>query len=266
MGASIRFTHAICRAPGAELSAGLRAVDRGDPDPALFAADHAGYVAALRGAGVRVTVLPPLAGHSDAVFVEDTALCLPGGAILLRPGAPSREGEVAAIAPALAAAYGRAPAELQGPGRIEGGDILVTGREVLVGLSARTDAAGAAALGAVLAPMGHALRVVETPPEILHFKTDCALLDEETVLATPRLAATGCFAGYRVIETPAGEDAAANAIRVNGVVIMAAGFPGTAERLSDAGYDLRRIGNAQAALLDGGMSCLSLRLAPDPVP
>jgi dimethylargininase len=142
---------------------------------------------------------------------------------------------------------------------VEAGDILWTGREVLVGLSARTDAAGVEELRAILAPWGHALRVVQTPPGVLHFKTDCSLLGPGTVLSTARLAASGCFAGYDVVIVPEGEEAAANLIRVNHLVLMAQGFPRTAAMLRDAGYEVRELPNSECALIDGGMSCLSLR-------
>ncbi len=97
------------------------------------------------------------------------------------------------------------------------------------------------------------------PEGVLHFKTDCSLLDGGTILSTERLAASGCFDGYRVLLTAPGEEAAANAIRFNDLVLMAAGFPATARSLRDAGYAVREIGNSECAKLDGGMSCLSLR-------
>jgi dimethylargininase len=145
---------------------------------------------------------------------------------------------------------------------IEGGDILTTGREVLAGRSARTNAAGIAELGRVLSDWGYGLREVHTPPGVLHFKTDCSLLDADTVLATDRLAASGCLAGYRVVPVAEGEEAAANAIRFNGVVVMAAGFPVTRDRVVAAGFAVVEIGNTECAKLDGGMSCLSLRFSP----
>jgi dimethylargininase len=128
-----------------------------------------------------------------------------------------------------------------------------------VGLSERTDAAGIEELAGVVKRWGYRLREVRTPPGVLHFKTDCSLLDDETILATPRLDASGCFDGYRVIHTADGEEAAANAIRYNDLVLMPAGFAGTLERLCDAGYDVREINNSECARIDGGMSCLSLR-------
>lgn len=258
---SFRFTHAITRLPGASITAGLRAVDTGAPDLALMRAHHADYVAALRSTGAEVIVLDPLEAYPDSVFVEDTALCLPEGAIVMRPGAPSRLGEAAEMAPQLEALYGQV-ARIGGPGHIEGGDILTTEREILVGRSARTDAEGIAELRGIVAGWGHALREVFTPPGVLHFKTDCSLLDAETILSTPRLDASGCFAGYRVIHTAEGEEACANTIRFNDLVLMPAGFPRTAERLAAAGYTVREIGNSECAKLDGGMSCLSLRFTP----
>lgn len=258
---SFRFTHAICRLPAASITRGLRALDTGAPDLARMLADHADYVATLRSTGAQVTVLPALDAYPDAVFVEDTALCLPQGAVIMRPGAPSRLGEAAEMAPALTALYGSV-ARITGPGTIEGGDILTTETEILVGRSARTDAAGIAELAALVAPWGWPLREVATPPGVLHFKTDCSLLDAETILSTRRLSASGCFAGYRVIDVAEGEEAAANTIRFNNLVLMPAGFPRTRDRLVATGYTVREIGNTECARLDGGMSCLSLRFSP----
>lgn len=261
--ASFRFTHAIVRRPAASILRGLRAVDTGNPDLALMQAHHADYVAALRSTGATVVDLPALEDYPDSVFVEDTALCLPQGAVVMRPGAPSRLGEAAEMAPHLAALYGDRMAAITGARSfIEGGDILVTGREVLVGRSARTNAAGIAELAGIVGAWGHALREVHTPPGVLHFKTDCSLLDAGTILSTPRLAASGCFAGYRVIHTAPGEEAAANAIRFNDLVLMAEGFPGTRAAIQAAGFTVMAIGNSECAKLDGGMSCLSLRFSP----
>ncbi len=259
---SFRFTHAISRKPSVSITKGLRAVDTGTPDLDLFASHHADYVRALRDTGAEVLVLEALEAYPDAVFVEDTALCLQEGAIVMRPGAPTRLGEAAEMAPHLRALYSDVR-EISGPEAfIEGGDILTTETEILVGRSARTNAAGIEELRQLVADWGYTVREVITPEGVLHFKTDCSLLDGETVLATERLAASGCFENYRVILTAEGEEAAANTIRFNDLVLMPAGFPQTRDRLIEAGFNLREIGNSEAAKLDGGMSCLSLRFSP----
>jgi dimethylargininase len=252
------FTRAITRKPAPGVIHGLRAEDSGDPDFAQMLLDHADYVANLQQAGAAVTELPALEKFPDSVFVEDVALCLPEVAVLMRPGAPSRAGEVAQMAPVLRDMFEQVIA-LEGPGFIEGGDILVTSTEILVGRSARTDSAGIAELAKIVKHWDYRLREVMTPAGVLHFKTDCSLLDATTILSTPRLDATGCFEGYRVIHTVSGEEAAANSIRYNDLVLMPAGFPRTHERLLAAGYEVREINNSECAKLDGGMSCLSLR-------
>lgn len=254
----ITFSRAITRKPAATIIDGLRAIETGSPDLAQMTAAHDAYIATLRETGAEVIELPALPAYPDSVFVEDTALCLPQGAVMMRAGAPTRAGEVGEMAPALAD-FCNDIRTIKGPGTIEGGDILVTEREILVGLSDRTDQAGVDELAALIADWGYRVRTIKIPDDVLHFKTDCALLDVNTILSTQRLAVSGCFDGYDVIYTAPNEDAAANAIRFNQFVLMAAGFPETAKRLRDTGYEVREIDNRDCAKLDGGMSCLSLR-------
>ena len=261
---SFTFSHAITRKPSASIIAGLRAVDTGTPDLGLMQTHHADYIAALRSTGATVVELDAAEAFPDSVFVEDTALCLPEGAVVMRPGAPTRLGEAALMEPSLRALYGHVVKIEGADSYIEGGDILVTETEVLVGRSARTNGAGVAELARLIAPWGHSVREVFTPPGVLHFKTDCSLLDAETILSTKRLDASGCFAGYRVIHVAEGEEACANTIRFNDLVIMPAGFPRTRDTLVQAGYKVQEIGNSECAKLDGGMSCLSLRFTPKP--
>jgi len=129
----------------------------------------------------------------------------------------------------------------------------------MVGESARTDAAGIEALAVLVADWGYTVTPVKTPANVLHFKSDCCVLDSETVLATSRLSDAECFADFNVVQVPDGEEAAANAIRVNDSVLMPQGFPETAQLLRHKGYSLVELPVTQAALLDGGLSCMSLR-------
>lgn len=257
-GLSYRFSRAIARSPGSSVVGGLRAVNRGTPDLERYLSEHAAYIGALEDAGVEVSTLPALEEYPDSVFVEDTALCLPEGIIILSPGAPSRRGEADAMARECAS-LGLDTRRLSEKGTVDGGDILVTDREILVGASERTDEAGFEALRAILENWGYAARLVQTPPAVLHFKSDCSVLGPDTVLATHRLSGADCFGAYEVIETPPGEEAAANSIRVNDTVLVPAGYPATARKLTAAGYGVVAVPASQAALLDGGLSCQSLR-------
>ena len=255
---SFRFDAALVREPCARAVQGLRAVDRGAPDLAALRREHDAYVVALAAAGVTVERLPALEAFPDSMFVEDPALVFPEGAILLRPGAASRFGEAAALAPALRARFATV-LELPPPGHVDGGDVLTTADGVLIGLSARTDRAGAETLVAALARLGRQSTLVATPPGVLHFKSDCALLDDDTVLVTDRLAASGVFAGKRALTVPAGEEAAANALRVNEVVLVGGNYPRTIEVLERENYRVVRLAITEVSKLDAGLSCMSLR-------
>jgi dimethylargininase len=256
-----RFNRAIVREPARSVVDGLRAGDRCNPTYGGVKAEHRTYVAALAAAGVTVTTLPPLEAFPDSVFVEDPALVFSEGAILLRPGAPSRADEVREIAPTLREIF-QAVIELPA-GFADGGDVLVTAGKVMIGLSDRTDRAGAEALIACLAELGRKGEIVETPDGVLHFKTACSLIDHETILCTPQLAKTGIFNGFRQILTPDGEAAAANALRVNDVVLVGTDFPETIELLDGLGYMVVPVPTSEIGKLDAGLSCMSLRWLAD---
>lgn len=136
--------------------------------------------------------------------------------------------------------------------------MLATPQGVFIGVSARTDAAGADALVGLLAEIGQRGLVVAMPPGVLHFKSDCALIGEETVPSTARLAASGAFAGFRVLILPEGEEGAANALRLGDEVLVSQGYPHTAERLAHAGFAVAELPIAQIAKIDAGLSCMSL--------
>jgi dimethylargininase len=248
------FRHAIVRAPAPSVAAGLRT---GDEPPSYegVLAEHRAYVAALEGAGLAVETLAPLADFPDSVFVEDPAFVVGEGAILLKPGACSRLGETAEIAPALRERFERL-LELD-EGFADGGDILILPDEILIGLSARTDKLGAKRFCELARSLGRAARIVETPLGVLHLKTACALLDEGTLIATPALAPL--FADHEVIVTPEGEEKAANLLRLNDTILVGADYPRTADLLAGLSRKIVQLPVAEIRKIDAGLSCLSLR-------
>jgi len=251
------FNSAIVRTPGKSVVNGLRA----NPGPApVFEnvlAEHQTYIAALRAAGVEVVVLDALEQFPDSIFVEDPALVFSQAAVLLRPGAPSRMAESQELAQTLTARF---PEVLRlTSGFADGGDILVTPDRVLIGLSARTNEEGATDLQRLLASVGMSSKVVEVPRGTLHLKTDCSLVDEETILATPEIASSGLFEGYRTLVVPREERHATNALRINDVVFIRAGCPRTLDLLQQHGLKVLPLPVSEIARIDAGLSCMSLR-------
>lgn len=251
-----RFDRAIVRQPAPTVVDGLSS--RGcNPDFERLAQEHRAYMAALEEAGVQLMVLPPLAEYPDSVFVEDAAFVLPGTAILLRPGAPSRAGEAKAIAPAIDSCFAN-PNRLES-GMVDGGDILVLSDEIVVGLSARTNREGAEQFADWARSSGRNVRIVTTPPGSLHFKSGCSLIDERLILASPGAARPDLFDGYDIMLTADDEDHGANALRVNDRLLISAGAPRTASILESRGYSVIRLATAEIEKLDAGLSCMSLR-------
>ena len=161
------------------------------------------------------------------------------------------------IAPVLAGHFDKVLSLASG--FADGGDILTTQDLVMIGLSARTDHTGAEALQSALAELGRKSEIVTTPPGVLHFKTDCSLLDEERILSTRRLAASGVFSNFRIITVPEGEEAAANALRINDVVLVGADYPRTIEMLQKEGFSVAALKTTEIGKIDAGLSCMSLR-------
>jgi dimethylargininase len=252
------YTHAIVRTPGRSVVSGLR--DGGGPDPDYVAliAEHQAYVETLRTLGVEVDVLPAAEAFPDSIFVEDPALVFTEGAIILNLAAQSRAGEAALIAPALHRHFDRVLA-MKGPGHADGGDVLVLPDRVLIGLSGRTDRVGAEELVALLAQLGKTAEIAETPPGVLHFKTGCSLIDEETVFALPQMVDSPVFAGLRVIPVPSGEEKAANKLRIGDKILIGSNFPRSIALIESLGGSPIPMPVTEIAKIDAGLSCMSLR-------
>lgn len=255
------FTHAIVRPPSHTYAQGLTRVDLGAPNVALARAQWEAYCRALETCGLTLTRLEPLADFPDATFVEDAAVVTARGAIVTRPGAASRAGEVAAIRPALLARFPDL-ASIEAPGTLDGGDICETDAGFLIGVSARTDPEGAAQLQRWLEAHDYAAVTIDIRgrTDILHLKSGISYLGDNRLAVIPALADHPAFRGFeRVITTPA-EVYTANCVRVNDRVLIAAGHPDFEARLNELGYRPLTLMMSEFEKMDGGLSCLSLRL------
>ena len=191
-----------------------------------------------------ITELPALKAFPDSIFVEDTCVFLPKqkAAVLTRPGAESRRGEVAEIKHAVARALGIRHAhdnmhpshdkkhqhpekhhhhrhghaddsgvqrlfsieELDKDAVVDGGDVLVVGDVVFVGRSTRTNGNGLRAIEKVAAPMGYKVVGVDVGTQFMHLKCAVSKLDEQTVFVNSQWLSPKIFsdAGLQVVELP----------------------------------------------------------------
>ena len=254
------FRRAIVRPPAANFAEGLTTVDLGRPDVEKALAEHAAYCRALVECGLELTRLPADPRFPDSTFVEDAALITPGGAVLTRPGAPSRAGEVDGIAEALAPFF-PAPRRIEAPGTLDGGDICEAGDHWFIGISERTNPEGARQLARFLADDGVSSSTVDIRgvAGILHLKSGIAWLSGRRLVVIDSLAANPAFAAWDRIRVEPSEVYAANAVVVNDAVLFARGFPHLEGRLVELGYRPLVLDMSEFQKMDGGLSCLSLR-------
>jgi len=251
------FTRAITRTPGTDFARGITtSTHLGTPDYARLLDQHAAYIGTLHGLGLQVDVLEPLPGYPDAYFVEDPAVVTPKIAVLTNPGAASRRGEVEAIRPALER-YCQT-ARIEPPGTLEGGDVLIVDRHVFIGISARTNQAGAAQLGRLLARDGYTWSPVPVPAG-LHFKSSVNYVGKNTLLLTADFAPLDIFQAYEKIIVDPAEAYAANTLLVNDTLIIPQGFPETRKQLERLGLPIVALDASEARKMDGGLTCMSLR-------
>ena len=251
------FKHAIVRRPSQSMVNGLTAASLGKPDFDLACQQHDDYIAALQECGLEVEVLEAVEEHPDSCFVEDVALITPKCAVLTRPGAPTRQGEVAFMEPVLSKYYDHLE-RIVAPATIEAGDIMMVGDHYYIGLSDRTNAEGAAQMIKILE--GHGLHgsVVEMS-EMLHLKTGLSYLENNQLLVCGEFTSKSEFAPFTRTEIPLADSYSANSVWVNDTVLVPAGFSDTTKQVSAMGYRVREVEMSEFQKLDGGLSCLSLR-------
>ena len=233
----------------------LTHLERAPIDPERAAAQHAEYEEALRRMGCRVERLAETPELPDSVFVEDTAIVLDEVAVVTRPGAPSRRAEIATAAAALQA-Y-RPVAAIAAPATVDGGDVLVVGRRMFVGLSARTNGEGVRQLSAIVSPFGYSVQPVPIDG-CLHLKSAVTQVGPEVLLCNPAWVDPGTFAGLNAIPVPGEEPFAANVLRIGSSVLCPAAHAKTAAELTRRGFDVYSVDVSELAKAEGGITCCSL--------
>jgi dimethylargininase len=233
----------------------LTFLDRVPIDYERAAAQHRDYCQRLEALGLEVLRLPADEGLPDCCFVEDVAVVLDEAAILTRPGASSRRAESPAIEAALAPH--REIERIEAPGTLEGGDVLVVGRRIFVGLTTRSNQSGIQTLGRIAAPHGYEVVPVRVHG-CLHLKSAVTALDDGALLANRAWFDTAPLKGLRIVDVAQEEPGAANVLRVRGELWAHPGFPRTLERLDREGYRVTPVDISEFVKAEAALTCKSL--------
>jgi dimethylargininase len=216
---------------------------------------HAAYEALLASLGadlVRVSAAPD---HPDAVFVEDTAIVLDEIAVMTRPGAASRRGELDGVAAALAP-YRRI-VQMTEPATLDGGDVIRVGRTLYVGQSGRTNVAGIEQLRQLIAPHGYRVAAVDFAG-CLHLKSAATAIGDDTVLFNPDWVSAAAFPNCDAMPIDASEPHGANALRIGDSLVYSSQYPRTAAMLARRGLRVCAVDLSELAKAEGAVTCCSL--------
>ena len=225
-------------------------------DVRVARSQHAAYVRHLEEAGHEVVVIPADTAHPDCVFVEDTAVILGGVGVITRPGAPTRRGEVDAVAQTLGRWFPLV--FIEAPGTVDGGDVIVGAGEILVGRSKRTNSEGIASLSSIASEAGLGIREVGIH-EGLHLKSAVLPIDGETMVVTRGAVDETALDGFRVLYEDERERFRFSALpTVDGRVLVTANAPRTVETVERLGFDAVPIEMSSIQAADGGLTCMSI--------
>ena len=216
---------------------------------------HRVYEKTLRDLGYNI-ILASAAPHlPDSVFVEDCVVVLKELAILTHLGAESRRAEVEGLAEVL-----RPFRELhfiQPPSIVDGGDVLVIGKQIWVGLSNRSDQSAIEQMQKITAPFNYEVRGVNVTG-CLHLKSAVTQVGEKTVLLNPNWIDADIFNEFQTIETHPDEPNAANALMLGETVLFPLAYPLTAQKLIDAGIKIIQLDNSEVIKAEGALTCCSV--------
>ena len=253
---SYSFKKAIIRLPNKSIQNGLSSQNL-HPQYEVIAEEHSNYIKAIKEAGLQIKLLESLEEYPDSIFVEDPALTYKSNVIILNPFDPSRNGEKNIIKNEIKHLFDNIL--FVEDGFVEGGDILNINNHFFIGLSNRTNKLGADNLSKILQSLGATVEICKTPDDILHFKSECSIIDDNTILVSNKMAQLDYLkSNYHLIELPTGEEGAANALRINDKLLLPDGFTKAEEMLSRK-YNIIKVKVDEIAKVDAGLSCMSLR-------
>jgi dimethylargininase len=230
-------------------------IDRTPIDVQTARAQHREYIRTLAQLGCEVIELPQEPDLPDSVFVEDTAFILPEVAVITRPGADSRKPETDSVAKALLPH--RQLVHITEPSTVDGGDVLVMGKNIYIGLSTRSNPAAIEQIQKLLAPYEYKVAGVQMH-DCLHLKTAVTRVDNSTLLVNKNWVDMHHFKNYKHIEVDAFEPFAGNCLPVQGQLIFPTAFPKTRAKLEALGHRICAVTVDELAKAEGAVTCCSL--------
>jgi dimethylargininase len=162
--------------------------------------------------GAKTIVLEPSSQDPYDCAINDVAIGFEDGALLMRPTAMSRRGEVER----LSAEFARIDVPLAGhvaaPGLLDGGDLLLVGDTAFVGKSVRGNDAGRQGFAQVARAHGYKIVEVAIGPAVPRLRCVVGAVAKDTVVLAPDQVDHAAFAGFKTIVLDRGEELGAGVV------------------------------------------------------
>lgn len=251
------FKNALVRRPSKNLASGITNSTLGLVDYVTAMEQQEAHIDALGQVGLDVRVLDAMEAYPDAVFIEDICLCTPHCAIITRPGAKSRRGETLSFDRIIADYYQNIHF-IESPSTLDAGDVMMVDQHYYIGISKRTNIAGAQQLINILQRYGLKGSALHLS-NYLHLKTAVSYLEHNCLLIDSLMSQHKEFSNFDKIVVNKSESYAANSVWINDRVLIPSGHTATLKKIQDKGYIALELNVSEYQKLDGGLSCLSLR-------
>ena len=228
-------------------------------DPERTTEQHDALKRCLADFGAEAINVPELADHPNSVFTRETALCTPRGYIRLRMGLQTRQGEEEWMGRILTSLGEPLVGEIEAPGTVEGGDVILAGSVAFVGRSIRTNERGVEQLAAYLSAMGHEVRVIPLPDSILHLDKAMMLVGPDRAIYCRGLIPDASLGGFDMIEVVCAGGTTANVICLGeNEVIVERSNQKVTEELTAEGIVVHELDLSEFVKGSGGPNCLIL--------
>jgi dimethylargininase len=142
---------------------------------------------------------------------------------------------------------------------VDGGDVLIMGKNIYIGMSLRSNPEAVAQIQNLLKDFGYTAIGVEMH-DCLHLKTALTRVDDQTVLINPNWVDSSHFRDFQWIEVDESEPFAANCLPVHGQIIYPTSFPKTTNKLEAHGCKILPVQVDELAKAEGAVTCCSLIL------
>ena len=219
---------------------------------------HQGVLDEFTARSIPVEVLAADPDSPDCVFVEDHGVIVGNRALATRVGAPSRRAESQPVHAALSDKV--EVVHMKDSGTLDGGDVLVLPKRVIVGRSRRTNDEGIKQLEKFVLEAGRSFHVVDVPSFSLHLISICTSpAPGHLIVSEGWPDSTFDGFGFHLHRLPFAESYGANVLPLGEDILVAEGFPTASKVIENLGLHPIPVNMEEIRRADGSLTCLSLR-------